>query len=141
MTLQPPAGYYVSSLQPGHAGRADGWNEVLVRQHSQLRFVLASPSSAIRGMVKASGEPAGGAPVFLEGWDSSARSRIGELRMTRADMRGNYSFDGVAPGTYRILSTFDYTAPDVEAMAEGATEVTLDAHGARAQDLDLWGIR
>jgi len=56
-------------------------------------------------------------------------------------MRGVYSFDGLAPGAYRVLSTFEYSAPEAETMGEAATEVTVDAQAAKTQDLDLYVIR
>lgn len=142
--LQPPPGYYVSSLlatgvPPSSLGRADGWNEILGRGY--VRFSLTSGSGGVHGIVKSSGDPVGGAPVYLEGWDPSARRRVGELRSTRTDMRGVYSFDGLAPGTYRLLSTFEYSTPDVETMGGAGVELVVDAQAAKAQDLDLYVIR
>ena len=83
-----------------------------------------------------------GAPVYLEGWDSVAKKRVGELRVTRTDARGQYTFPNLAPGGYRILSTFEYAAPDSEQMiSSGASELTLEAHSDTARDLDLYVIR
>ena len=31
-------------------------------------------------------------------------------------MQGSYRFDAVAPGTYRVLATFEYVNPDPAAM-------------------------
>jgi hypothetical protein len=38
------------------------------------------------------------------GWNDVPVNRLIDLRETRSDMNGNYRFDGVAPGDYRILS-------------------------------------
>jgi len=139
--LQPPAGYYVSSVMGtgGPQGRADGWNEIVGRGY--IRFSVAAGPGGVRGTVRNSGDAVAGAPVYLEGWDGPSRKRVGELKTTRTDMRGVYSFDGLAPGEYRVLSTFEYSAPEAETMGEAATEVTVDAQAAKTQDLDLYVIR
>jgi hypothetical protein len=96
----------------------------------------------IHGIVKTSGAPAGGAPVFLEGWDPVEQKRLIDLRETRADLRGNYRFDGVAPGSYRVVSTFEYLFPDSKAMdLAGARPVEIPAHTDVQTDLELYGGR
>ena len=142
--LDPPSGYYVSSMAapgitPAHS-RVDSWNEVVTRTGS-VRFTLSAGPCVVRGTVKSAGEPVNGAPVFLEAYDPATRKRDGELRATRADIRGQYHFDGLPPGTYRILGTFEYLAPEQEAMdAANAPSLTLDPHGQIAKDLELYVI-
>lgn len=78
----------------------------------------------------------------MEGYDTATHVRITDLRTTRADARGQYAFRDLAPGTYRILGTFEYLAPDVQTMdLAGAQLVTVDPHGEIALDLDLYVIR
>jgi hypothetical protein len=68
--------------------------------------------------------------------------RIAELRTAISDMRGQYRFDGLAPGAYRILGTLEYLSPDVAIMdASGAQLVTVDAHSELSQDLEMFVIR
>jgi protocatechuate 3,4-dioxygenase beta subunit len=147
--LQPPSGYYVSrfsgpGLSPASAfgfGRPDGWEEVL-SPGTAGRFTLSGGPSAIRGVVKSSDDPVSGAPVYLEAYDPTAGKRVAELRTAISDMHGQYRLDGLAPGTYRILSTFEYLFPDMETMGvSGAQLVTVDAHSELSRDLDLYLIR
>lgn len=141
----PPGGYYVSRFLPSPrngSSRPDGWNEVMLQRFESVTITLSGGASAVHGLVKSSGAPAGGAPVFLEAWDPVERKRLIDLRETRTDMRGNYRFEGVAPGNYRVLSTFEYLTPDSNAMdAAGAIPIQIAEHTDAQTDLDLFGLR
>jgi hypothetical protein len=92
--------------------------------------------------VKVSGEPAVGAPVFLEAWNPDTRKRLTELRFTRTGIDGSYRIESLAPGTYRMLATFEYLAPDSAAMdLAGAQTVNIEGHADLQLDLDLYGGR
>jgi hypothetical protein len=144
--LMAPAGYYASGfsgpgLSPAAYGRADRWEEVLSPGRGG-RFFLSSGPSDMRGMVKGSDDPIPGVPVYLEAYSPVTRTRIAELRTAVTDMRGQYRFDGLAPGAYRILATFEYLSPDTETMdAAGAQSVTVDAHSELSRDLEIYVIR
>jgi len=139
--LQPPAGYYVSDVSPLR-GRPDGWQRVTSPGYRSLNFTLSAGPSAIHGTVKNSDDLVPGALVYLEPYDPVADRRVAGLHVAYADMRGQYRFDDLAPGTYRILSTFEYLAPDTATMAAaGAAVVTVGAHSGLSRDLDLYVIR
>ena len=124
--------------------RADGWNEVLVgRIYSPIRFVFSSSPGTLHGLVSGiAREPVSGAPVFLEGYDPESRKRLTDLRMVYADIRGQYQVTGLAPGSYRVLSTFEFQAPDSATMeAAGARLVKVEEGRDLLQDLDLSVIR
>lgn len=145
--LDPPAGYYASGFSgPGvyrsNRMRADGWNEYAPTRFSGLQFTVTPATSGIRGTVKSGSDPAVGAPVYVELWDTATKRRANDLLMTRTDVRGQFSFTGLAPGTYRILSTFEYAAPDSESMeASGAVSVLVAANGEAVKELELYIIR
>jgi len=144
--LLPHAGYCVSGfsgpgLSPAAYRRADGWEEVVSPGHGG-RFSLSSGPSDIRGIVKSSDDPISGVPVYLEPYNPVTRTRIAELRTAISEMRGQYRFDGLAAGTYRILGTFEYLSPDVETMdTSGAQLVTVDTHSELSRDLEKFVIR
>ncbi len=143
MSVGPPAGYYAVTLIGGSglaAGRADGWTEVVLRDFNAITIKLSTRPASIHGLVGGSGhDPAPGAPVYLETFDPETHKRLADLRATRTDLRGQYHFTGLAPGAYRILSTFEYEKPDVETMeAAGARLLTLAEATDTAQDLDLY---
>ncbi len=147
--LDPPAGYYVSglagsvsALSGANRGRPDGWQEILSPGYGGLRFLLSAGASAVHGIVKGPDGAVSGAPVYLEAYNLTTDQRIADLRAATSDMHGQYRFEGLAPGTYRILATFEYMSPDAETMGTaGAQPLTLDAHSELARDLDLYTIR
>jgi hypothetical protein len=147
--LRPPAGTYVSGLtgflSVARRWRPDGWQEIASPPSAGIggvRFTVSAGASAIRGMVKNSDDPVSGAPVYLEAYDANANKRVADLRIAISDMHGRYHFDDLAPGTYRILGTFEYLSPDIETMdAAGAQLLTVDAHSDVSQDLELYTIR
>ena len=142
LAVAPPPGYYAAGFYPSTRGsRPDGWNEIQVPRSGLVTIVLSGGASAMHGIIKESGSPASWAPVFLETWDPIERKRLIDLRETRADIRGNYRFDGLPPGSYRVLSTFEYLAPDPNAMdLGGALPIEIAAHADLQSDLDLYGV-
>jgi hypothetical protein len=143
----PPDGYYVShfSGSRNNTARPDGWNDIaaggIVGASGRYTITLSGSPGGIHGIVKSSGEPAASAPVFLETWDPVTRARLLDLRETRADIRGNYRFESLAPGDYRIMSTYDYIAPDSGAFdAARARQVGIESSTNLQVDLELDGI-
>jgi hypothetical protein len=145
--LDPPAGYYASRFSgPGAYRtarvRADGWNEYAPTRYTGLQFTVTPATAGIRGLVKSGSDPVSGAPVYAEAWDTVTKSRVGELHVARTNLRGEFAFTSLAPGTYRILSTFEYAAPDSETMeAAGAASVTVAANADAVKELELYVIR
>jgi len=94
----------------------------------------------LRGVVTgADREAVMGAPVYLEAYDPGSKTRVGELRTVNTSARGAYQFSGLAPGSYRVLATFEYVAPDIAAMELcGAKTVSVGASDPQTLDLDLF---
>lgn len=59
--------------------------------------------------------------------------------ITRTDVHGQYRFSGLAPGNYRVLSSFEYLTVDSTTMAQTAAKsvVVENTHDIQ-QDLDLF---
>lgn len=148
LALTPPD-LFVSRVQsprynPNPRERADGWIEAYLPVYSAaIRYTLSDKPASISGVVTTTGrEPVPGAPVFLEAWDPVDRRRVLDLHETRADDRGRYRFTGIAPGEYRILSTFDYRAPDSASMESSDAKSLKVVEAQSLQlDLDLFSIR
>jgi hypothetical protein len=143
-----PNGAYVATDFSGpkgerpEGGRADGWNEFVITGGGMMAYVLSSKPSGIHGIVSYSHDPIGGAPVFLEPWDPVNRKRLMDPRTVRADMRGQYQFFGLAPGTYRLVSTFEYQNPeanDIDTMLPRT--IVIEEGRDQQQDIDLYVIR
>jgi hypothetical protein len=151
VAVAPTAAFYVSSIaSPGSAGldraHPEGWNEIYLPGGSSaalaVRFTLSRSPGALHGAVKSAGEPAIGAPVFLEASDLPVNKRPIEMRVTRTDMRGQYHFYGLAPGAYRVLSSFDFQMPDpLDMTAANARTVRVEEGQELQAELDLYVVR
>ncbi len=126
----------------GERERADAWHEITVEGYSSATFYLKPNAASVRGIVRSYGDPVPAAPIFLEPYDNARHERLYEISTVRADANGHYSFTNLAPGAYRILSTFDFRAPSTDDFeAAGARIVMVDEGRETLLDLDLWGIR
>jgi hypothetical protein len=117
-------GRWEFTLAPNPSFYASGWTGAVINYSSpgpQVRFAVSSAPGAIHGTVtNSAGEAAPGAPVYLE--------RAGETRNTRTDIHGAYSFAGLAPGDYLVVSTLDAHAPGTgqAVKVEEARDVAVD---------------
>ena len=133
--------YYVAGFgrNPRPDGRrADGWNEVLISGSEVVQFILSSNPAALHGTVVGPGHiPMAGAPVYLELYDPQLRRRLKDLQVTRTDLHGRYVFAGLAPGSYRLLSSFNFEAPEGSMELPGARTLNLEERMDLLQDLEL----
>jgi len=143
LALAPVPGFYVSRVsgpRSAESPRPDGWNELLLTGSvDQVQFVLAPTAATLQGRVIPAGrDPAAGAPVYLESLDSAARRRLKDVQMIHADPQGRYRFADLAPGNYRVFSSFDFEAPDGSVDSRAARTVRVDESRDLLQDLDLF---
>jgi hypothetical protein len=146
--VDPMDGYYVSGFSASgpfsyrRNPHVEGWNEVTVTSRgASVRFTLSANVSSLRGLVKDAGDPVVGAPVFLEPMDLEPAQRVTGTYVAITDTRGQYRFASLAPGRYRVLSSFEYQMPDSKTMENaGAREVRIDTRTDVSQDLDLYAI-
>jgi len=143
--VTPPNQYLVSIGQPGRSlptsGHALDWLEFVVAYVMNfVRVVVSSHPAALHGKVAGTGsDPVAGAPVYLEAIDPNTQKRVAEVIATRTNARGEYRFSSLAPGTYRIVSTFEFEDPDEETInAARPRTVTLKESSDSMQDLDLY---
>ena len=141
----PADGYYVSGFSGPRSqrvadGHADGWNQIDVGFGAGLvRVTLSTSPGSLSGTVKSAGEPVAGAPVFLEPSDLEPRRRVSGLLATRTDIRGQYRFAGLAPGNYRVFSSFEYRLPDAAVLTNaGAVKLTIEDGSEVRKDLELY---
>jgi len=145
LLLTPPVSQYVSNFSgpPDDLSRShpEGWNPILLTGGATARFVISNGAGSIHGVVTTSGQPVAGAPVFLEPYDPVQRTRAADLRTTRADERGQYRFAGLAPGAFRVLSSFDFRTAEPLALEAAARTVKLEQSDNQTADIDLYVIR
>jgi hypothetical protein len=61
-----------------------------------------------------------------------------DLQVTRADTQGQYRFTDLAPGTYHVLSSFEFEPSDGPLEAGGARTLKIEESRDLNQDLDLF---
>ena len=123
--------------------RADGWVEIVVTRPCGVRYRVSSKPGGVHGVVTAGAhDPVPGAPVFLEPYDEITRKRVVDLKSVISDIHGQFQFYGLVPGTYRLVSTFEYQSPetyDIDAMTPKILKV--EEGRDQQQDIDLYVIR
>jgi hypothetical protein len=124
-------------------GRSDGWIEIVVTRPCGVRYVVSNKPGGVHGVVTgASHDPVGGVPVFLEPYDEITRKRVVDVRSVISDIHGQFQFPGLVPGTYRLVSTFEYQSPetyDIDLMSPRIVKV--EEGRDQQQDVDLFVIR
>ena len=150
LMVHPPANYcvvalsYSSRVQGLGAKRPEGWNEIVTGSgYPSIRVTLSSSPGALHGQVTGlAHELLAGAPVYLEGYDEDSRQRVGELLSALTDARGAFQFRGLAPGTYRVLASFEFQHPDSAMMETGGAKLVKVQEGSDTpQDLELSVLR
>jgi hypothetical protein len=144
-TLAPSTNYFTAAFSGPGSGRnrPDGWNEVVLNGPGDLKFVLSPHPATVHGVARnAMHEPVPGVPVFLEAYDTETRRRVADVRAIRSDTRGQFEFYGLAPGHYRLLSTFEFQMPDqIQMDAANPRLIRIDEAQNFEADLDLYVIR
>ena len=109
------------------------------RQQLGIKVVVSDKAGHVGGSVRSDAKPVPGIPVFL--WpvaEQGRRSLRGQLQ-TLSDVNGQYRFDGLPPGDYRVLATFDLSEADEESMdVARAPVVHVDASQSTNADLVPW---
>jgi hypothetical protein len=148
VAVVPTPDWFVSGFTSGgppDLGKThpEEWNEIsLTDGGAALRFILAENPGAVHGVVKAAAEPAIGAPVFLEASDLPANRRLDDPRVTHTDIHGQYHFNGLAPGAYRVLSSFDFQMPEPLEMTNADAPTLHVQEGKDLQaDLELYVVK
>ncbi len=105
--ITPPAGMYVYAL-PDSKRSESGYRITPIARSQRTNTVIFSTGAAeIGGMVRATdGQPAMGAPVFLVPVDKDVRMWLNGVASAISDQNGMYSFAGVIPGRYEVVSSF-----------------------------------
>jgi hypothetical protein len=150
MSARTNPGQYVESIvnQFGSVARRSwrrerptDWFEVFIEGRFQIgiRVVVSDKGGAIVGTVQTEGKPVPGIPVFL--WpvaEQARRSLHGQLQ-TLSDVNGQYNFNSLPPGDYRVLATFDLSEAVDESMElTRAITVHVDASQTANAPLTPW---
>jgi len=109
----------ISVLGTPSAPKEFGWFGVDLGNSSRLTIALSETPATIAGTVSTNGKTVAGAIVYLESFDPALTDPRLQLWSARTDHTGKYSFPGLVPGRYRLLSSFDFDPEDRFAIAAG----------------------
>lgn len=149
MSAQAGSDKYIESIsnfrgelrREGQPEKSVEWFEIFVeaRYNGRISIIVADKAAQITGGVTKEGKGVPGAPVFLWPLAEASKRSLKGYRMVFADTDGKYSFEGLPPGDYRILATYDFTEID-EASLDEARAITVHAEESQrtSADLLLW---
>ncbi len=147
LRAETPPGTYVASMTNYASIRhkddlhSADWFDVFIegRSFSQVAVTVSDQAATMQGTANSDGKPVAGAPVYLWPVEENARRSLHGYRSTIADVDGHFKFEGLPPGDYRMVATFDLSWIDEEKIEEThAISVHVDAGGQPAADLALW---
>lgn len=107
---------------PSQPQESTEWFETFIEMQrmDQVSIVIADGAGQIAGSVMQNAQGVPGAPVFLWPVSETGRRSLKGYRTTIADTEGKYHFEGLPPGDYRMLATFDFTEIDESALDEAS---------------------
>ena len=140
-TMRPDASHYLVGIgndgdnSPPRAA-IDGWFGVDIGNAPRLRVTLSDKPASISGAVTSGGKPVIGAPVYLERLNPDAPEMPLQSWSGRADAQGNFVFQSLASGSYRLMSGFDIDEEDLATLNK-AIVVILREGDSINQPLEL----
>ena len=122
---QPPATHWVEEVNLGYSRtRADedthpDWflTRHTPRRGAVLNVTLAGPAAAVRGQVTDQDKPVAGVVVFLWPDQPATRRSIGGPRRVQTGADGRFEFTGLAPGSYRLIASYELISVDEDMLA------------------------
>ena len=145
-----PGGQYVESIvqRYGQAPRrskaedTSDWYQVFIPtgDWSRLTITVSDQAGELAGRVMAKSKPVPGAPVFLWPVAVSARRSLPSPVLQRlSDTEGRFHFDGLPPGDYRLLATFDVREIDAELIElSRAVSAHVEAFQTTSIEVPVW---
>ena len=149
ISAHTPPGIYVDSIANPYGGPrrtvrlekpADAFDLfVELRMLTSIKVTFSDQAASIAGTVQAEGKPVAGIPVFL--WpvaEQARRSLHGQLQVL-SDVNGEFHFNSLPPGAYRVLATYDLVEADQESMdAASAATVNVELSQTAKAALAPW---
>jgi len=140
-TVRPGPSHYLAAIQvdgdkspPPPA--IEGWFSIIIDNAPRLRVTLSAKAASVSGVVTSASTPIIGAPVFLQLVNPEAPELALQSWTARADAQGNFTFTGLAPGAYRLMSSYDVDFDDPLARSKAAV-LTLHEGDVVTQPLEM----
>ncbi|HEU5022843.1 MAG TPA: carboxypeptidase-like regulatory domain-containing protein, partial [Bryobacteraceae bacterium] len=127
----PRGGYYVQEARcyGRPCAQSGDWYAFESGAYRNVRIDLSTNYAVITGVVRLKDSPVLGAPVFVTNIDT------GQSWNVRADPQGHYTVNGLGPGKYMVMSSFNMEEIDLSSKA--ITDVQLYPGQTFTKDLEL----
>jgi hypothetical protein len=139
-TVRPGPSHYLVSIQndgdKSPPTSIDGWFTLDIGSAPRLHITLSAKPASVSGLVTSASQPIVGAPVFLQLVNPEAPELALQSWNARADAQGNFSFTGLAPGVYRLMSSYDVDFDDPLARSKAAI-LTLHEGETPTQPIEM----
>jgi protocatechuate 3,4-dioxygenase beta subunit len=144
-----PAGRWLVGMEPDPklyllspaTGEEAGWVEAASQYGRTLGVPLrvSDQPATLSGTVKDErGQPVAGVPVHAEWYSRRLQARQGVLRTAVTGTSGAFRLEGLAPGLYRLLASFDESNPGTRIFDVASRhQVTLPEGGSATAELEL----
>jgi hypothetical protein len=141
MAVATPSQYYIDSVTSIQKSATSNEFTLMPGQTVEITVVLSSKPASLRGHVIASGgQPAIGASVFLNALTPEVRNHLYGPKVAKAGPKGEYNFEGLPPGSYQVLSSFEFQKPEeVDWSTSPWKPVNLEEGKEATLDLELAG--
>jgi hypothetical protein len=117
--------------------RSSEWFEVFIGAYIQmLQVVIAQNAGHVTGTVQADKTAVAGIPVFLWPVAEQARRSLRGPVQALSDVNGQFRFDGLPPGDYRLVASYDLSDIDEESI-ELAKAVVVHVDQSQTANADL----
>ena len=113
-------------------------HDVFIEASYSARVVvtISDKAARIEGGVTNENSPVAGAPVFLWPVNEQARRSLRGWRTMLTTADGRFHFEGLPPGDYRMLASFDLSEVDADAMEE-ARAITVHTASSQTKTIEL----
>ena len=122
--------------EPRPSAHPDWFEFELSESYPRVSLRTSNKAGTIAGRVREGQKGVPGIPVFLWPVANDVRRRAGGPRTLAANAEGEFRFQGLAPGEYRLIASFDYDEVDEEIVV-AADAITLRVEASTVSPAEL----
>ena len=137
VAVSAPLDHFVAYVRLPRTATGPGRFEAPAGAMLEMTVILGARPGTITGrVVDEEGKPVAGAPVYLRPADPEMQRLMEGGRSARCDQQGEFRFHGLAPGRYRLFSSFEIGQPS-EADWDAASGAWVSVEEGETAKLEL----
>jgi protocatechuate 3,4-dioxygenase beta subunit len=141
VAVSAPLDHYVAYVRMPRTATGPARFEAPAGAVLEMTVILGARPGTITGrVVDEDGKPVAGAPVYLRPVDPEMQRLMDGGRSARCDQQGEFRFHGLAPGRYRLFSSFEIGQPkEADWESPGGEWVSVEEGETAKLELKLAG--